>query len=161
MAKPKEKLTNESPLLFNGCRLSLTNDSASLELKQKGQGKKLELVDFKIGNFQQSYVQQRAREAYIAFICQPEASYDLSVAAQHQDPSREDVLVLNKRLKWQMKNINRGIKYIPLDFTSNGVKRFVFVHGSFANNKDFSSQIGYEIIIGIEEVKAESKFNLT
>ncbi|KAI0994279.1 hypothetical protein K3495_g13903, partial [Podosphaera aphanis] len=35
MAKPKEKLTNESPLLFNGCRLSLTNDSASLELKQK------------------------------------------------------------------------------------------------------------------------------
>jgi hypothetical protein len=33
-----------------------------------------------------SYVQQRAKGAYIASICQPEAAFDLSVAAQHQNP---------------------------------------------------------------------------
>ncbi len=44
-----------------------------------------------------------------------------------------------------MKNIDRGIKYIALDLEY--VKLFVFVDGSFANNKDFSSQIGYLIIL--------------
>jgi len=44
-----------------------------------------------------------------------------------------------------MKNIDRGIKYIALDLEH--AKLFVFVDGSFANNKDFSSQISYLIIL--------------
>ena len=47
-----------------------------------------------------------------------------------------------------MKNIDRGIKYITLNLEH--VKLFVFVDGSFANNKDFSSQIGYLIILANE-----------
>ena len=47
-----------------------------------------------------------------------------------------------------MKNIDRGIKYIALNLEH--VKLFVFVNGSFANNKDFSSQIGYLIILANE-----------
>ena len=47
-----------------------------------------------------------------------------------------------------MKNLERGIKYIILDL--NHMKLFVFVDGSFANNKDFSSQIGYLIILSNE-----------
>jgi hypothetical protein len=35
-----------------------------------------------------------------------------------------------------MNHINRGIKYIALDLECT--KLFVFVDGSFANNKDFS-----------------------
>jgi hypothetical protein len=55
---------------------------------------------------------------------------------------------LNKRLKWQIKNIHRGLKYIRLELST--AKLYVFVDGSFANNKDFSSQIGFEIILANE-----------
>jgi hypothetical protein len=41
--------------------------------------------------------------------------------------------------------MDKGIKYIALDLECT--KLFVFVDGSFANNKDFSSQISYLIII--------------
>jgi hypothetical protein len=44
--------------------------------------------------------------------------------------------------------MDRGIKYIALDLECT--KLFVFVDGSFANNKDFSSQIGYLIILANE-----------
>jgi hypothetical protein len=47
-----------------------------------------------------------------------------------------------------MKHMDRGIKYIALDLEC--IKLFVFVDGSFANNKDFSSQISYLIIIANE-----------
>ncbi|EFQ88793.1 hypothetical protein PTT_15200, partial [Pyrenophora teres f. teres 0-1] len=59
----------------------------------KKQGEKLEsAVDMK------SYVQQRARGAYIATICQPEASFDLAAAAQATEPTKEEISRLNKRI---------------------------------------------------------------
>lgn len=103
-------------------------------------------------------MEQRAREAYIATICQPEAAFDLSVAAQHQDPTEADVNALNKRIMWQMQNLDRGIKYIAIDLST--AKLFVFVDGSFANNKDFSSQVGYEVILVNESAKNE-EFEIT
>ena len=45
--------------------------------------------------------------------------------------------MLNKRLEWQIKNIDKGIKYITLNLEQ--VKLFIFINGSFVNNKDFSS----------------------
>ena len=36
------------------------------------------------------YVAQRVREAYIAIICQPEAAFDLSYAAQIINPKEEN-----------------------------------------------------------------------
>jgi hypothetical protein len=44
--------------------------------------------------------------------------------------------------------MDRGIKYIALDLECT--KLFVFVDSSFVNNKDFSSQISYLIIIANE-----------
>jgi hypothetical protein len=44
-----------------------------------------------------------------------------------------------------MTHMDRGIKYIALNLPT--AKLFVFVDGLFANNKDFSSQIGYKIIL--------------
>jgi hypothetical protein len=44
--------------------------------------------------------------------------------------------------------MDRGIKYITLDLECT--KLFVFVDDSFVNNKDFSSQISYLIIIANE-----------
>jgi hypothetical protein len=92
-------------------------------------------------------------------ICQPEAAFDLSVAAQHQTPDKEDIAFLNKRLKWQMENQSRGLTYLPIDLGT--AKLFVFVDGSFANNKDLSSQIGFLIILGNEEQPPDSSFLLT
>jgi hypothetical protein len=149
MAKPKQKLNSDEPLIFNGCILSLDHDG-SLQLRQKGQGKKITLIDTTSNTTsqKQSYVEQRARGAYLASICQPEASYDLSVAAQYQEPTPEDVTALNKRLAWQLANLDRGLRYIPINLTL--AKLFVFVDSSFANNRDFSSQIGYEVILATE-----------
>jgi hypothetical protein len=145
-AKPVDTLSYDTPLIFNGGILRTEGDD--IILVQKGQGKKLQLVDIKSDTRTEEYREQRARGAYLATICQPEASFDLSVAAQYQEPSDEEIKVLNKRLKWQLDNLERGIRYIPIDL--HRTKLFVFVDGSFANNKDLSSQLGYEITLANE-----------
>jgi hypothetical protein len=61
------------------------------------------------------------------------------------------MIVLNKRLKWQLEYLNRELTYILLDILT--AKLFVFINGSFANNKDYNSQIGYEIIFANEIIK--------
>ena len=57
-----------------------------------------------------------------------------------------------------MANLGRGLTYIPLDLRT--AKLFVFVDGSFANNKDLTSQIGYEIFLANEEA-TEDAFTMT
>ena len=69
-----------------------------LVLRQKDQGKSIKLIDQHEQDYKQQYVEQRARGAYIASICQPEACFDLSVAAQIQEPDAAAVRALNKRL---------------------------------------------------------------
>jgi hypothetical protein len=67
------------------------------------------------------------------------------VAAQHQKPNKDNARALNKRLKWQIDHTDRGLTYITLDIST--AKLFVFINRLFVNNKDFSSQLGYKIII--------------
>lgn len=148
-AKPVEKLSDSNPLIFNGGKL--IKDNRDIIFIQKGQAKRIEQVDHKSSTKNRDYLVQRARGAYIATICQPEAAYDLSIAAQYQNPTNEEILSLNKRLQWQMKNLNRGIKFVPIQLTH--AKLFVFVDGSFANNKDLSSQIGFVIVLANESMK--------
>jgi hypothetical protein len=156
-AKPRDELSCTTNLIFNGCVLTQDSDN-TMTLCQKEQGKKIQLIDTKGDNAQQQYLEQRARGAYIASICQPEASYDLSVAAQHQNPTEDNIRTLNKRLEWQIKNMNRGIRYVALDLTCT--KLFVFVDGSFANNKDLSSQIGHLIILANETPTGRDEFEI-
>lgn len=85
----------------------------------------------------QQYVVQRARGAYIASVCDIEACYDLSVAAQHQEPTEEQIKALNKRLKKQMETPDAGLDYNFVHLEEATL--FVFVDGSFANNSDLSS----------------------
>jgi hypothetical protein len=47
-AKPKARLAKSSPMEFNGARLTLESDQ--LYLRQKGQGKKLKLVNAQAEN---------------------------------------------------------------------------------------------------------------
>ncbi|KAF1937548.1 hypothetical protein EJ02DRAFT_426510 [Clathrospora elynae] len=145
-SKPKTVLTPDVQLDFNGCTLTMDNDDAILNLRQKGQGGKIKLVDIKASDCAQQYTEQCARGAYIASTCQPEATFDLSIAAQAQQPSNEDITTLNKRLRWQMENLNRGLCYVPVNLVDNA-KLMVFVDGSFANNKDLSSQLGFILML--------------
>ncbi|KAI0993083.1 hypothetical protein K3495_g15100 [Podosphaera aphanis] len=80
LAKPRERLSPGHPLIFNGCIISQNNDNAIINMCQKEQGKKIKPVNPN-SDYRQAYVEQRARGAYIATTCQPEAAYDLSVAA--------------------------------------------------------------------------------
>ncbi|MDB5910367.1 MAG: polyprotein [Massilia sp.] len=157
-AKPKQVLSEDEPLAFNGGVVTLTEKS--LTLRQKGQAKRLQPVDPTSPNAKQQYVEQRARGAYIASICQPEACFDLSSAAQHQDPTPDDMRALNRRIEWQMKYQDRGLTFAVLDLLT--ARLFVFVDGSFANNRDLTSQLGFAIILGNEAmVNERNEFTLT
>ena len=90
-------------------------------------------------------MEQHARRAYIALICQPEAAFDYSIAAQSKESSNEDIALLNKWIQWQLDHKLRGLRFKAIDLSN--AKLFVFVDGSFANNKDQSSQIGYVIVL--------------
>ena len=78
-------------------------------------------------------------------MCQPEASFDLSVAAQSTEPSEKDVKALNKRIQWQIENPARGLRFVKLD--KGSLELVVFTDASFANNQDLSSQIGYVLVL--------------
>ena len=58
---------------------------------------------------------------------------------------KDDTKSFNKRLSWQIENINRGLKFVKLDI--NTLQFLVFTDASFANNKDLSSQIGYVLVL--------------
>jgi hypothetical protein len=102
-------------------------------------------------------MEQRARGAYIASICQPEASFDLSVAAQIQQPADDDYVKLNRRLQWQAESLQRGLQYIPVDLAT--AKLMVFTDGSFANNQDLSSQLGYLLVL-VNKSSQDSTFDI-
>jgi hypothetical protein len=156
MAKDRDTLIQEKELKFNGGIIQLTD--AGITLSQQRQCEHLRSVQAESVTATSSrgavrhglttkeqYVSQRARGAYIASVCQPEASYDLSVAAQAIQPDETDVKALNQRLEWQVQNAARGIRYVQLDRST--LQLLVFTDASFANNRDFSSQIGYVITL--------------
>jgi len=61
------------------------------------------------------------------------------------NPTKDDTKSLNKRLSWQIKNSNRGLKFVKLDV--DALRLLVFTDASFANNKDLLSQIGYVLVL--------------
>jgi hypothetical protein len=101
----------------------------------------------------QAYV-QRARGAYIATVCQPEAAFGLSSAAQVTEPNEDDINKLNKVLTWQHENPSRGLRFVPLNADEDSLKLLVFTDASFANNLDYSSQIGFVIALADKNNKA-------
>lgn len=160
LAKKREKLTAKTPLKFNGGIVTIVEDAVILQQAQ--QSKNLHLVgSYKTdisgtrGKIRKGvtpkdqYIAQRARGAYIASICQPEASFDLSFAAQVVNPKEDDAKTLNQRLKWQIDNSERGIKFVKLDV--NTLRIIVFTDASFANNDDMTSQIGFVIVLADEK----------
>ena len=56
-----------------------------------------------------------------------------------------------------MNYLNWGLIYVPINLPT--AKLFIFVDGLFANNKDFSSQLGYKIIIANKSTR-ENDFTI-
>lgn len=164
-AKDREKLTKTTPIKFNGGYVK-QDTTGNIHLNQEKHCKNLSLVVLKTpidlfssrGKIRKAvtpkdqYIAQRARGAYIATVCQPEAAFDLSFAAQVINPREEDAKILNKRLQWQIDNSGRGLRFVQLDITS--LKVIVFTDASFANNQNLSSQIGYVIVLADDSNKA-------
>ncbi|KAM4054412.1 polyprotein [Hirsutella rhossiliensis] len=121
---------------FNGAKITLqdTTFHNALLLQQKGQAAKIEPIDIKAYDRAQQYVEQRARGP---------------------NPTEEDCTTLNKRLQWQKDHQQRGLTYIPIDLAN--AKLIVFTDGSFANNKDLSSQLGFVIALVNETETARTK----
>jgi hypothetical protein len=156
LAKDREQLTVDTSLKFNGGLIQLL-PNGTISLTQERQCNNLSTISQKTATStgtrgitrtltpKDQYIAQRARGAYIASVCQPEASFDLSFAAQVINPGKDDAKALNKRLDWQIKNPNRGLTFVKLDV--NTLQLVAFTDASFANNKDLSSQIGYVLVL--------------
>ena len=154
LAKDREQLTPDHSLKFNGGIIQLQDNGTALTITQERQCQNLKTVCHDKASttttrgitrqnltHQDQYVAQRARGAYIASVCQPEAAFDLSVAAQATNPTDNDIKALNKRIEWQIKSAARGLRFVKLE--KDSLQLLVFIDALFANNKDFSSQIGY------------------
>lgn len=152
MTKPRECLNASHPIKFNGVKIKLESDG-SIYLNHESHASVQPVKTYDTSSIssrgivrekltpKEQYLAQRARGAYVACICQPEASFDLSYAAQSTDFSSDDIDALNKRLQWQIDNKSKGLKYVQLDRDS--LRVVIFTDSSFANNRDLSSQIGY------------------
>jgi hypothetical protein len=108
IAKKQEKLTVTTPLKFNRTIIQLVTDK--ITLTQEQQCANLSTITTKIitstrtqGTTQalspkEQYIAQHTRGAYIASVCQPKTSFNLSFATQITNPTKEDTKTLNKRL---------------------------------------------------------------
>ncbi|KAI1005358.1 hypothetical protein K3495_g2857 [Podosphaera aphanis] len=149
-AKPVEHLSSTDPIDLNGSHISVEKDGI-ISLTQQKHCKEIKLINHN-DYIKTQYISQRALGAYIATFYQPEASFDLSQAAQTVNPNINSAAML-KRLKWQKSNSSGGLGFIALD--PKTIKILVFTDGSFANNKeDMTSQIGYVICLADNTNKA-------
>ena len=109
MTKDREHLTSSHPLKFNRVQIKLDSEGIVLT-KESHVGGILSITNRDVDSTssrgitrkklspKEQYLVQRARDAYIASVCQPEASLDLSRAAQTVEFLPDDIALLNKRL---------------------------------------------------------------
>ena len=158
LTKPMERLTYNRDLTFNGGSISRKEDQ--IDFTQQRQCEKIRPINTTDeAERKGAYVRERARGAYIASTCQPEAAFSLSYAAQTTEPTVNDVNLLNTRLQWQLENSTRGLRFVKLKRES--LRLLVFVDASFANNRDLSSQIGYVIVLANEQKKDSESVLIT
>ena len=161
LAKKKKKLISLHSIKFNDAYIKQENSSRQeifFYLNQERLCKNLRLMTFQSSDltsargvirksvtFEDQYVAQRAKSAYIATLSQSKAAFDFSFFVQVISPKQKDAKRLNKRIQWQLKNADRGLRFVKLDTIS--LKLIVFIDVVFANNSDYISQIGFVICL--------------
>jgi hypothetical protein len=112
MIKTREQLTSTNLLKFNDTRIKRIDPDGVIYFRQETHIQGIQLINSTESTiiisardkiramltFKDQYIAQRAREAYLASICQLEASFDLSRAAQSIEITSDDIISLNKRL---------------------------------------------------------------
>jgi hypothetical protein len=113
MIKTREQLTSINSLKFNDTRIERIESNDIIYFRQETHIQDIQLIDsvestiitsardkvhIKL-TLRDQYIAQRARETYLTSICQSEASFDLSHAAQFTEMSSDDINALNKRLQ--------------------------------------------------------------
>jgi hypothetical protein len=115
MTKAREQLTFENSLKFNDTRIKRIGPNEAIYFRQETHIQDIQLIQsietiiitsaqdkvrIKL-TFKEQYVAQKTRETYLTSICQSEASFDLSHAAQFIEStfSSDDIISLNKRLQ--------------------------------------------------------------
>ncbi len=160
MIKTREQLISNNSLKFNDTKIERFDSNQSIYYRQKTHIQDIQLIQsiesiitsardkmrIKL-IFKVQYVIQQAREIYLTFICQLEASFDLLHAAQFLDSMffQDDVIAFNKRLQWQINNQIKNLQYVKLNQSS--LQLVIFSDSFFANNRDLFSQIDYVICL--------------
>jgi hypothetical protein len=112
MTKTREQLTSINSLKFNDTQIERIDSNEVIYFRQQTHIQDIQLinsVEFTIIisardkiramlTLRDQYFVQRARETYLTSICQSEASFDLSRAAQSIEITSDDITALNKRL---------------------------------------------------------------
>lgn len=130
--KPILKLAACSPLKFNG--MVVTKNSSSIGVRAAVSNRnllssvKVDLVD------KDEYVAQRARGAYISFICRTDLALGFTSAAQHTDPELSHVRLLNKVIIECAGTKEQALKFVELDHNTMFIG--VFFDAVFANSTD-------------------------
>jgi hypothetical protein len=98
LAKPREQLTTDHPIMFNGVLVTKETSPPVITITQSKQIQKITPIPLD-SITREKYVAQRARGAYIS-VCHPQVAFGLSHTAQSTDPipSKDDVNQLNKCL---------------------------------------------------------------
>ncbi len=110
MTKSRDHLDPNSSLKFNDTIIERQeNDIYLRQISQSDHLQLIQIVDIAITSSRdkiksaliskEQYVTQRARNAYVASICQSKASFDLFLAVQSIEVSSENITTLNKRLQ--------------------------------------------------------------
>ena len=110
LAKDRDQFTSKHSFKFNGAYIK--QEGNSFHLNQDRLCKNLRLVAFRPSDltsargvvrkevkFEDQYVAQRARGAYIVTLSQFEAAFDFSFAVQVINPKKKDAKMLNKRIQ--------------------------------------------------------------
>lgn len=110
ITKDWEYFTSTKSIKFNKAQIKLDSNGIVLTKKSHVGGiflvtkhdadsTSLSEITKKKLSLKEQYLAQRARRAYIVFVCQPEASFDLFQTAQIVEFLADDIILLNKRLQ--------------------------------------------------------------
>lgn len=91
------------------------------------------------------FVKQRSRGAQIASIACSDSSFEFSRAAHSIKTTETDARALSKTITKSSDYPERGIKLVKLDPENLHIS--VFIESSFAENMDYTSQLGCIIVL--------------
>ena len=82
---------------------------------------------------------------------QSKTAFDFFFVVQTVNSRPEDVKSLNRRIQWQLDHFNRELKFVRLDIVI--LRLLIFIDAFFANNKNYTSQIEFVIVLADDENK--------